>query len=209
MLYYDRIDISEGTDPIKSSNIKECMICHYWFLNHGFEFQDSICNGCHDLKSDIAIVTVKNFDYRCIIHKSLNISTGRVMKNPEMLKFVPDHLKAKKMCKHAAKKLPYLLRYVFDQYNTQQMCDKAIPENGGTLKYVPDCYKNQEMCNKATENYPHALDFAPECYKTQKMCGKAVHTYSSTIKLVPECFMTQEMRDKAVNSYFFYIRFYF
>ena len=30
------------------------------------------------------------------ICKSLNISIGAVMKNPEMLKFVPDHLKTKK-----------------------------------------------------------------------------------------------------------------
>ena len=49
MLYYDRIDISEGTDLAKSNNSKECMICHYWFFNHGFNFQDYICNGCHDL----------------------------------------------------------------------------------------------------------------------------------------------------------------
>ena len=27
------------------------------------------------------------------------------MKNPEMLKFVPDHLKPKKMSKHAVKKV--------------------------------------------------------------------------------------------------------
>ena len=46
------------------------------------------------------------------IYKSLNINIGTVMKNPEMLKFVPDHLKTKKMCKQAVKKLPYLLRYV-------------------------------------------------------------------------------------------------
>ena len=32
------------------------------------------------------------------IYKSLNISIRKVMKNPEMLKFVPDHLKYKKMC---------------------------------------------------------------------------------------------------------------
>ena len=30
------------------------------------------------------------------IYKSLNISIVTVMKNPEMLKFVPDHLKTKK-----------------------------------------------------------------------------------------------------------------
>ena len=37
------------------------------------------------------------------------------MKNPEMLKFVPDHHKTKKMCKYAIKKLSYLLRYVPDE----------------------------------------------------------------------------------------------
>ena len=49
------------------------------------------------------------------VYKSLNISFVTVMKNPEMLKFISDHLKTKTMCKHAAKKLPYLLRYVPDQ----------------------------------------------------------------------------------------------
>ena len=55
------------------------------------------------------------------------------MKNPEMLKFVPDHPKTKKMCTFAVKKLPFLIRYVPDQYKTQQMCDKAILKNGGPL----------------------------------------------------------------------------
>ena len=74
MLYYDRIDINEGIDPTKSNKSKECMICHYWFYNHGFEFQNSVCNGCHDLSilsvniSDIAIITVKNVDCHSIIH---------------------------------------------------------------------------------------------------------------------------------------------
>ena len=52
-------------------------------------------------------------------YKSLNINIGTVMKNPEMLKFVPDHLKTKKMCKHAVKKWSFLVRYVPDQYETQ------------------------------------------------------------------------------------------
>ena len=30
------------------------------------------------------------------IYKSLNISIGTIMKNPEMLKLAPDHLKTKK-----------------------------------------------------------------------------------------------------------------
>ena len=73
MLQYDRTDISEGIDLAKSNNSKEFMICHYWFFNHVFEFQNSVCNGCHDLTmlsvsiSDIAIITIKNVDYRCIM----------------------------------------------------------------------------------------------------------------------------------------------
>ena len=81
MLYYHRINISKGFYPPKSNSNKECMICHYWFFNPEFEFQDSVCNCCHDLTilclniSNIAIITVKNVDYCCIIH-DINKSTA-------------------------------------------------------------------------------------------------------------------------------------
>ena len=81
MLYYDRTDISEGIDPTKSNRSKECMICHYCFFNHGFQFQDSICNGYHDSTmlsintSDIAFTTIKNVDHRCIVH---NIKSEKI-----------------------------------------------------------------------------------------------------------------------------------
>ena len=39
------------------------------------------------------------------IYKSLNISIGTVMKNSEMLKFASDHLKTRKICKYAVKKI--------------------------------------------------------------------------------------------------------
>ena len=42
MLYYDRIDINEGTDLAKSNNSKECMIRQYWFFNHEFKFKDYV-----------------------------------------------------------------------------------------------------------------------------------------------------------------------
>ena len=39
MLYYDRIEVSEESDVIKTSESKECNICHYWhFLDKGFMF---------------------------------------------------------------------------------------------------------------------------------------------------------------------------
>ena len=53
------------------------------------------------------------------VYKSLNIAIGTLMQNPEMLKFVPDHLKTNKLSNRAVKKLPYLLRHVPDQYKTQ------------------------------------------------------------------------------------------
>ena len=72
MLYYDRIDIRKGTDLAKSNNNKECMIWHCWFFNLRVNFPGYVCTGCHDLTmlsvniSAIAIITVKNVDYRCI-----------------------------------------------------------------------------------------------------------------------------------------------
>ena len=87
-----------------------------------------------------------------------------------MLKFVPDYLKTRKMCKRTVQKLPDLLRHVPDQCKFQKMYDKV--ENGETLQSVLDCYKNQVMYNKAVDNYPHALEFVPECYKTQKCVRK-------------------------------------
>ena len=44
------------------------------FFNHGFKFQGYVCNGCHDLTilsvniSDITVITVKDADFRCVIH---------------------------------------------------------------------------------------------------------------------------------------------
>ena len=39
MLYYDRIDISEGIDVNKTSASKEWDVCQYWyFLNYSFKF---------------------------------------------------------------------------------------------------------------------------------------------------------------------------
>ena len=55
-------------------------------FNNGFKFQDSIRKGCHDLTmltvsiSDIAIITVKNVDYHCIIY---NISKSEAINLPK------------------------------------------------------------------------------------------------------------------------------
>ena len=64
------------------------MICHYWIFNDGFEFQESIRNSCHDLTllsvnvSDVALVTVINVDYRCIIQNISKFEATKLLKNP-------------------------------------------------------------------------------------------------------------------------------
>ena len=49
MLYYDETDLSKEIDVCKNNSSKECTVCHYWFFNHGCKFQDSVCDGWHDL----------------------------------------------------------------------------------------------------------------------------------------------------------------
>ena len=91
MLYFDRIDVSEGTDVNKRSASKECVICHYWyFLNYSFKFQPNVCNRCYDLLmmsmdfSDIAILNIKGSDYRCIISLSSKDVAIYLMQNADL-----------------------------------------------------------------------------------------------------------------------------
>ena len=74
-------------DLTKSNDSKECMIYHCWFFSHEFNFQDSVCNGCHGLTmlsvniSDTAIVIVNNVDFLCIIHNISKSEAINLLKN--------------------------------------------------------------------------------------------------------------------------------
>ena len=73
MIYYDRIDVSEGIDVNKTWIKRVRCLSLLVFLNHSFKFQPNVCNRCHDLLvmslnlSDIAVLNIKGSDYRCII----------------------------------------------------------------------------------------------------------------------------------------------
>ena len=96
MLYYNGIDLSEGIDVAKSNNSKGYIVCHYWYFHHGFKFQNSVCNGCHDLAmlclnlSDVAIFTVKDVDY-CITHDISESDAIHLLVNPVL----EDHVYTK------------------------------------------------------------------------------------------------------------------
>ena len=74
MLRYQKINASERIDVNKTSISKECGLCHYWFFKDiGFEFEEHICNKCHDLLmiayslKDIVILNGKGATFRCIL----------------------------------------------------------------------------------------------------------------------------------------------
>ena len=71
MICYDRIGVSEGIDVYKTSKLKECDICHYWyFLNKGFKFQPNACNELFIMSmnvSHISILNIRESDYCCIV----------------------------------------------------------------------------------------------------------------------------------------------
>ena len=50
MLWYQKINVSEGIDVNKTSTFKECELCHYrLFKDVGFKFEEHVCSKCHDL----------------------------------------------------------------------------------------------------------------------------------------------------------------
>ena len=119
-------------------------------------------------------------EYSTEDYKFLIINIGIIMRKPEMLKYVTDHLKTKNVCKHAVKRLHLVKIYVLDQNKTQKTSEKA------PLESFPDCFKNRKMRGKAVDNYPHVLEFACQCHKTQKTYNKVMDTYLSKMRYVPD-----------------------
>ena len=89
--------------------------------------------------------------------KSPEISIGAIMKNPEMLKFVTDHLKTKK---------------IPDWYKTQEMCHIIIYKDPFMLIYCPNIYKTQRMCDETVDDCLAALKVISDWFVTWKMPEK-------------------------------------
>ena len=84
MLKYEKIDASEGIDVNKTSASKECVLCSHWFFKDvGFEFEEHVCNRCHDLLTmahslkNIAIWSAKGNTFRCLL---MGISKNKALK---------------------------------------------------------------------------------------------------------------------------------
>ena len=51
--------------------------------------------------------------------KTLKVSIRKIVNNPEMLWFVPVHLKTEKRCIYAIKKFAFVIKYGPDKFNTK------------------------------------------------------------------------------------------
>ena len=81
MLYFERTDVSKGTDASKTSNSRECGIC-----------QPYLCNRYHDLLimsmnlSHIAILKIKNVVYCWIITGISKSEAMKLLQNIDLTK---------------------------------------------------------------------------------------------------------------------------
>ena len=74
MVYYERIDDSEGIDVNKTIATKKCIIFHFcYFSDKGFRFQSTSFNGCYNILmvsidiKNITVLNINGLDYRFII----------------------------------------------------------------------------------------------------------------------------------------------
>ena len=74
MLQSNGIDVSEGIDINKTSEWKECLLCHYWYFKDvGYKFHSYLCNDCHAVSmmanelKNIVILNAKGVNYKCIL----------------------------------------------------------------------------------------------------------------------------------------------
>ena len=89
MLYYNRIDITEKIDPTKSNKSNVTTV----FLIMGSNFKLLYAMVAMMLSvniSDIAIVTVKDVDHRCIIHnisksEAINLLENYLLEDPRYI----------------------------------------------------------------------------------------------------------------------------
>ena len=99
MLEHDRINISEGIDINKTNALKECNICHYWYLlDKSFKFGPYLCNGCYALIkkalsfNDVAIVSIILSKYRIRFWYINKDDTKTTMNNFDLEKVVHHNL---------------------------------------------------------------------------------------------------------------------
>ena len=87
MIYYSNIGLTKRIDFTKSKNSKGCIVCLYWYFNHGFKFQELVYNYCQDFLmisphiNNIVVIIVKGADYGSIIYGVSKCDTIHLLEN--------------------------------------------------------------------------------------------------------------------------------
>ena len=87
MLYYDRIEASEGINVNKTGELKVWYFSLLLFLDKTFKFQSDVCNGCHDVSmmsknlNHISILNIHGANYCCIISRISKSEAVNLMQN--------------------------------------------------------------------------------------------------------------------------------
>ena len=81
MLEYDRFDNSEGIDSTHNKLVsKECWLCCFWyFIDKNFNFDDRLCNGCHNM--NMKAVSLNNLAIVYVVDKVYRINFAFMSKN--------------------------------------------------------------------------------------------------------------------------------
>ena len=78
ILYFHRLDLSEGIDVNKTTALK------------GFKFKPDVCYGCHDVLimsmnlRDIVILNIHGVAYLCIINRISNCGVMALLNNTNL-----------------------------------------------------------------------------------------------------------------------------
>ena len=67
-----------------------------------------------------------------------------ITENGEMLGFIPDSYKVRKMCDDAVDNYDHALSLFRECSQTQKTCDNAV-NTSYIIQFVPECYKTQEV----------------------------------------------------------------
>ena len=167
----------------------------------GFNFQDYVCNGCHDLTmlsvniSDIAIITAK-----LLIIIVLFITLPNLK---HLLCEKIQFLKIEGICKNYCLRFQsgfftYFLVSIYkmvdsmDVYKYLNISYGTVVKNPEKLEHVPDPLKTKNMCKDTVKKLLYLLRYVSDQYKTQQICDEALLEYGGTLICILDCYKNQE-----------------
>ena len=89
IVYFNRIEVSQGINFKKTSESKERNICQYRYLLNSLRLQPTIGKRCNDLLimsveiNDIAILNIRRVDFHCIISGISKDMATNLMQKPQ------------------------------------------------------------------------------------------------------------------------------